>query len=44
MKTTKPVMAISGWVVFAIAFTVYLITAERTGSLWDLRRIYCRCV
>jgi hypothetical protein len=26
---------ITGWLVFAIAFTVYFFSAERTGSLWD---------
>jgi len=25
----------AGWIVFAIAFTVYFFTVERTGSLWD---------
>ena len=26
---------IAGWLVFAIALTVYFFSAERTGSLWD---------
>lgn len=26
---------ITGWLVFAVAFTVYFFSAERTGSLWD---------
>lgn len=25
----------AGWLVFAVAFTVYYLSAERTGSLWD---------
>ena len=25
----------AGWLVFAIAMTVYFFSAERTGSLWD---------
>jgi hypothetical protein len=26
---------LAGWLVFAVAFTVYYLSAERTGSLWD---------
>lgn len=26
---------IAGWIVFAVAFIVYFLTAERVGSLWD---------
>lgn len=26
---------LTGWLVFAVAFTVYFFSAERTGSLWD---------
>ena len=31
----KKVLNIAGWVVFSIAFIVYFMSAERTGSLWD---------
>ncbi len=31
----KKLSTIVGWVVFAIAATVYILTAEPTGSLWD---------
>ena len=31
----KKVLNIAGWTVFAIAFIVYFLSAERTGSLWD---------
>jgi len=35
MSTFKRTSRIAGWIVFAIAFTVYLFSVERTGSLWD---------
>ncbi len=35
MNTNKQISNIAGWVVFAIAFIAYYMTAERTGSLWD---------
>lgn len=35
MNSFKRVSTIAGWIVFAIAFTVYLFSVERTGSLWD---------
>ena len=31
----KKLTNITGWIVFAIAFIVYFMSAERTGSLWD---------
>lgn len=31
----KKVNNLSGWLVFAIAYTTYLMTMERTASLWD---------
>ena len=31
----KKLTNITGWLVFAIAFIVYIMSAERTGSLWD---------
>ncbi|MCH2044238.1 MAG: DUF2723 domain-containing protein, partial [Saprospiraceae bacterium] len=31
----KLLNTLTGWVVFAIAATVYMLTAEPTGSLWD---------
>ena len=31
----KRITNISGWLVFAVAFVVYFLSAERTGSLWD---------
>lgn len=35
MKSFKQLNNIVGWIVFAIAATVYALTAEPTGSLWD---------
>ena len=35
MMSYKKLSTITGWVVFAIAMIVYIMTAERTGSLWD---------
>lgn len=35
MKEFKKLNNITGWIVFAIASTVYLLTTEPTGSLWD---------
>lgn len=35
MNTYKRLYNIAGWVVFAIAMTVYFFSVERTGSLWD---------
>lgn len=35
MNSSNRLHKIIGWVVFAIAMTVYFLTAERTGSLWD---------
>ena len=31
----KKLSNIAGWIVFGIAFIVYFLTVERTGSLWD---------
>jgi len=31
----KKLINIVGWLVFTIAFIVYFLSAERTGSLWD---------
>lgn len=35
MSSNKLISNITGWTVFAIAFVVYYLSAERTGSLWD---------
>ncbi|KAA3626500.1 MAG: DUF2723 domain-containing protein [Bacteroidetes bacterium] len=35
MNSSNRLHKIIGWVVFAIAMTVYFLSAERTGSLWD---------
>jgi len=35
MKTYKLLNNIAGWVIFAIAATVYLLTIEPTASFWD---------
>ncbi len=35
MIANKMLSNIAGWLVFAIAFIVYYLSAERTGSLWD---------
>ncbi|HEB62340.1 MAG TPA: DUF2723 domain-containing protein, partial [Bacteroidetes bacterium] len=35
MNDFKKISNIAGWIVFAIAFIVYFMSAERTGSLWD---------
>lgn len=35
MKSFKSQHNLVGWLVFAIAFAVYFMSAERTGSLWD---------
>lgn len=35
MGSSKNLTRITGWLVFAIALTVYFFSAERTGSLWD---------
>ena len=35
MKNYHKIVNATGWIVFAIAFTVYFFTVERTGSLWD---------
>lgn len=35
MKSFKFLNNIIGWAVFAVAATVYVLTAEATGSLWD---------
>lgn len=35
MISNKTITNIAGWLVFAIAFIVYYMSAERTGSLWD---------
>lgn len=31
----KKISNLTGWLVFAISFTVYFFSVERTGSLWD---------
>lgn len=35
MNSFKSITNITGWLVFAIAATVYYLSAEPTGSLWD---------
>ena len=35
MHSFKSVTNITGWLVFALATIVYMLTAESTGSLWD---------
>src|SRR5687768_1362625 len=35
MNSLKRTDVITGWIVFAIALTVYFFSVERTGSLWD---------
>ncbi|MCB0638601.1 MAG: DUF2723 domain-containing protein, partial [Lewinella sp.] len=35
MGSTKGLHRLTGWLVFAIAVTVYFLSVERTGSLWD---------
>jgi len=35
MSSFKRISRITGWIVFAIAFVVYFLSAERVGSLWD---------
>ncbi len=35
MNSNKLIASIAGWLVFAIAATVFAISAEPTGSLWD---------
>ncbi len=35
MGSTKRLHQLTGWLVFAITATVFYMTAERTGSLWD---------
>jgi hypothetical protein len=35
MGSRNRIQNLAGWLVFAIALTVYFFSAERTGSLWD---------
>lgn len=35
MGSMQRLQTIAGWLVFAVALTVYFFSAERTGSLWD---------
>nr|MBP8095437.1 DUF2723 domain-containing protein [Saprospiraceae bacterium] len=35
MFSFKKQSNLAGWVVFAVAFAVYFVCAERSGSLWD---------
>ena len=35
MLTSKKLINIAGWLVFAVALVVYYLSAERVGSLWD---------
>jgi len=39
----RKVNNITGWVVFAIASLAYIITAEKTGSLWDCGEFVSAC-
>ncbi len=39
----KKINNISGWVIFAIACTVYILTAEAGGSLWDCGEFVSSC-
>ena len=33
--SNQKIYNLAGWLVFAVAATVYFLSAERTGSLWD---------
>ncbi len=35
MNSNKTIANIAGWLVFAVAMSVYYLSAERSGSLWD---------
>ena len=35
MNNFKKLNNLAGWIVFAVATTVYLLTMEPTASLWD---------
>ena len=35
MLSSKKLINIAGWIVFAVAMIVYYLSAERVGSLWD---------
>ncbi len=35
MNQEKRITRLAGWIVFAIAMTIYFFSAESTGSLWD---------
>ncbi len=35
MTNFKRLSGIASWIVFAVAFVIYLLSAERVGSLWD---------
>jgi len=39
----RKVNNITGWVVFAIASLVYILTAEKSGSLWDCGEFVAAC-
>lgn len=41
--TFKKVNNITGWVVFLIASLTYILTAEKTGSLWDCGEFVSAC-
>ena len=43
MKSFKTFNNVTGWLVFAIGTIVYVLTAEKTGSLWDCGEFIAGC-